>query len=474
MNKKQVFKIKIGLELHSQIYSNSKLFSYSPNYLYHNTNSNISLFDLGIPGTLPLTNSEIIKNVLKVSIILSSKINKFIIFDRKNYFYPDLSQGYQITQFFYPISVYGNIHLNFLQYKKNINIHRIHLEQDAARIIYDTDLSSILIDFNRLGIPLVEIVTEPDFNTFLEVEKFINTIKIILKYCNISNSSFENGSIRCDINISLKSHSAIKYHKIEIKNLNSIKSIKNAINYEIFRQGKFSYRSISQETRFYSDKLKKTIFMRSKDDCKDYRYFNDPDLLPLNISNIFIINIKKSIPKLPYLKLNDYINKYNLTYNQSLLISNNRFISYLFEYLSLIFNSKFVFNWISTDLLYILNKKKIVFSRILYFKFKIKELLLLLFKKDISRNISKKILLILFDTDYDICYIVKKFNFYQVSDDSTIKKYINKVINNYRNEVLNYKNGNIKLLKFFIGRVLYLSKGRADPIKIKKLLLSLL
>jgi len=356
----------IGLEIHAQVKSNSKLFSSSSTKFGSSPNSQVSLIDAAMPGMLPVINEFCIKQAIKTGLGLKAKINRYSVFDRKNYFYADLPQGYQISQYKYPIIGEGIVTIDFKDgSSKNIRIVRLHLEQDAGKSLHDQNPTKTYVDLNRSGIALMEIVSEPDLSSPQEASLYINKIRSILMYLDTCDGNMQEGSLRADVNISVRKPGDKLGTRCEIKNLNSIKFIKQAIEYEARRQIKIIEEGgiIEQNTLLFNPQTGKTKPMRSKEEAHDYRYFPDPDLLPLNLEEELIENIKKEIPELPDKRKNRYINEYKLSNYDSSVLTIEKSISDYFDQVldchkDLKKSAKLVVNWITSELFAILKKNE--------------------------------------------------------------------------------------------------------------------
>ena len=359
------YEVVIGLEVHAQVTSASKLFSSSPTKFGAEPNTQVSLVDAAFPGMLPVINEFCVKQAIKTGIGLKAKINKKSIFDRKNYFYADLPQGYQISQYKYPIIGEGKVILDMADGQKEIGIERLHLEQDAGKSIHDIDPTNTFVDLNRSGVALMEIVSKPDLRSPDEVNAYIKKLRSIMRYLGTCDGNMQEGSLRADVNVSVRKHGDDNFGtRCEIKNVNSIKFMQMAIIYEANRQVDLieEGKSIDQETRLFDTKKNETRSMRSKEDAHDYRYFPDPDLLPLEISDEFISQIKDEIPELPDEKKKRFIDKFNLSsYEANILVSDIDTSKYFEEVIK---NSdvKLATNWITGELFAVLNEKNLEIS----------------------------------------------------------------------------------------------------------------
>ena len=463
---KNKWEIVIGLEIHIQLKSNSKLFSYSSTNFGQESNEQVSFIDSAMPGTLPVTNKKCIEMSIKAGLALDATINAFSIFDRKNYFYPDLPQGYQISQFFYPIASNGHLVIKIQKNKKKcIKINRIHIEQDAGKNIHKEN-GEFFVDLNRAGIPLIEIVTKPDFTDPDEVIQFIKKLRYILKFIGVCDGHFETGSMRCDANISVKKQKDSKLGtRVEIKNLNSLKNIRKSILYEGNRQVKLleDSQKINQETRLFDAFLNKTKSMRKKEGINDYKYFPDPDLLPIKISREYIEFIKQNLPELPELKIKKYITSYNITnYNAEILTADIEIAAFFEEIVDKI-NPQLTINWICVELFGRLNKVGIEFSNSFISSQNFYFLLKLISSNNISGKIAKKVLNKMFVTSNKPQDIINKFNLLQISNSNQVVKFVNNILFNNSKKINDYIMGKKKLFSFFIGQIMKISEGKANP-----------
>ena len=363
---KNIYEVVIGLEVHAQVLSKSKLFSSSPTKFGAEPNTQVSLVDAAFPGMLPVINEFCIKQAIKTGIGLKAKINKKSVFDRKNYFYADLPQGYQISQYKNPIVGEGTVILDMPYGQRKIGIERLHLEQDAGKSIHDMDPKNTLVDLNRSGIALMEIVSKPDLKSLEEVNAYIKKLRSIMRYLGTCDGNMQEGSLRADVNVSVKKKNSEKLGtRCEIKNVNSIKFMQLAIEYEANRQVDLieEGQEIDQETRSFDAKKNKTRSMRSKEDAHDYRYFPDPDLLPLEVSDEFVEQLKSEIPELPDEKKKRFLEKFNLSpYEANILVSEIETSKY-FEEVIKDADVKLATNWITGELFSLLNTKNLEISK---------------------------------------------------------------------------------------------------------------
>ena len=472
----------IGLEIHAQVKSNSKLFSSSSTKFGSSPNSQVSLIDAAMPGMLPVINEFCIKQAIKTGLGLKAKINRYSVFDRKNYFYADLPQGYQISQYKYPIIGEGIVTIDFKDgSSKNIRIVRLHLEQDAGKSLHDQNPTKTYVDLNRSGVALMEIVSEPDLSSPQEASLYINKIRSILMYLDTCDGNMQEGSLRTDVNISVRKPGDKLGTRCEIKNLNSIKFIKQAIEYEAMRQIKIIEEGeiIEQNTLLFNPQTGKTKPMRSKEEAHDYRYFPDPDLLPLNLEEELIENIKKEIPELPDKRKNRYINEYKLSNYDSSVLTIEKSISDYFDQVldchkDLKKSAKLVVNWITSELFAILKKNETEIHNSPITPDNLGLLVKLIISNRISGKIAKGVLEDMYQNKQTPEEIIDSKGLSQVTNVKEIELIIDQILKLNYDKVNDYKAGKTKLLGFFVGQAMQVSKGKVNPkmlndILIKKL-----
>ena len=460
------YEVVIGLEVHAQVLSKSKLFSNSATKFGSEPNTQVSLVDAAFPGMLPVINEFCIRQAVKTGIGLNAKINKKSIFDRKNYFYADLPQGYQISQYKDPIVGEGSIVLDLPSGPKTIGIERLHLEQDAGKSIHDIDPSSTLVDLNRSGVALMEIVSKPDLRSPEEVNLYIKKLRSIMRYLGTCDGNMQEGSLRADVNVSVRKLGSDKFGtRCEIKNVNSIKFMQMAIEYEANRQVELLEEGslINQETRLFDTKKNQTRSMRSKEDAHDYRYFPDPDLLPLEFDDQFIEDINSEIPELPDQKKDRFIEKFKLSpYEATVLVSDLETSKY-FEKVIKNSDIKLSANWITGELFALLNEKNIEIDQSPISPENLSKLINLISDGTISGKIAKTLFVEMSNGDQDPKKIVEEKGLKQQSDPKELEKIIDKVILDNPDNVQKYKSGKDKLFGFFVGQVMKASSGKANP-----------
>ena len=468
----------IGLEIHVQLSTESKLFSSASTDFGADQNTQASVIDLAMPGVLPVLNKNAVDMAVKFGLAVDAKIARKSIFARKNYFYPDLPKGYQISQYELPIVFDGKLDINVDGNKKSVGITRAHLEEDAGKSIHDLYEDESAIDLNRAGTPLIEIVSEPDMRSSREAVTYLKKIHSIVKSLGISDGNMQEGSFRCDANISLRKPGDEFGTRAEIKNINSFKFVESAINYEVTRQRDIleSGESVIQETRLYDPKKDETRPMRSKEEANDYRYFPDPDLLPVEVSEEKIEEIKLTLPELPDDKKDRYKNNYGLKEDDAEILSLNPNLSIFFEESIKESNSvvQLVANFILSELVGLCNRHNIYISVVAIMPSHISQIMNYVAEGKISSKQAKDILNELWAGKFDIDEIIKSKNIKQVSDAGVLKKEAQKILEKHPKEVQDYKNGKDKLMGFFVGQVMKEMKGKANPKILNEILNKLL
>ncbi len=455
----------IGIEIHAQVNSKSKLFSSSPTDFGSKPNSQVSLIDAAMPGMLPVINKFCIEQAVKSGIGLNAKINKKSIFDRKNYFYQDLPQGYQISQYKDPIVGEGFVEIETENGQKKIGVERLHLEQDAGKSLHDQDPNFTFVDLNRSGIALMEIVSKPDMNSPEEAVEYVRKVRSILRYLGTCDGNMEQGSLRADVNVSVNKPGNELGTRCEIKNLNSFKFIHAAIVYEAKRQIKLIEQgeSVNQETRLFNTQSGETRSMRSKEDAHDYRYFPDPDLLPLTLDDDWIKGLQDSIPELPDQIKERFINEYSLSSYDANIIVSDKATSEYFEDVVKNRNPKLVTTWVTGELFSILNKKNLIIEDSPITSKQLGELVDNIENGKISNRQAKEVLEEMCESGKGALEIIDEKGLSQISDENEIESLVDNVLNSNPENVKKYKNGKDKLFGFFVGEAMKLSKGKANP-----------
>ncbi len=462
------WEIVIGLEVHAQVIAKAKLFSSAATKFGSEPNSQVSLIDAAMPGMLPVINRFCIIQAIKTGLALDARINLKSVFDRKNYFYPDLPQGYQISQFYHPIISGGNVAITTEEGNgKKIRINHIHLEQDSGKSMHDYSPDKTYIDLNRAGIALMEIVSEPDIRSAEEAAEYVKKLRLVLRYIETCDGNMEQGSLRCDANISVRPVGEKKFGtRCEIKNLNSIRYITQAINYEAERQVNLieNGKEVEQETRLFNTTKGQTFTMRKKEDSIDYRYFPDPDLLPVSIEEQVIKKVKANMPELPDNKRVRYISELGLTeYDVDVLIADKATSQY-FENILRKYNKPVnIVKWITVELFALLNKSGTSIEQTLIKPQNMATLLQLIDNKTISTKIAKQVFEVMFKNGKNADEIVKEMNLVQITDRNEIAKIIDEVITQNSHKVEEYKSGKKKLFGFFVGQIMKASSGKANP-----------
>ncbi len=471
------YEVVIGLEVHAQVLSNSKLFSGSSTKFGAEPNNQVSLIDSAFPGMLPVINEECVKQAVRTGLGLNAKINNYSVFDRKNYFYADLPQGYQISQYKNPIVGEGKVLLDMPYGSKEIGIERLHLEQDAGKSIHDLDPSNTYVDLNRSGIALMEIVSKPDLRSPEEVNAYIKKIRSIMRYLGTCDGNMQEGSLRADVNVSVRKLGDKKFGtRCEIKNVNSIKFMQMAIDYEAKRQVELleNGKHIDQETRLFDTKKNQTRSMRSKEDAHDYRYFPDPDLLPLELNQQMINDLKKSLPELPDKKKERFIKEYNLTgYEANVLVSEKEISDY-YEKVAKISDKKLAATWMMGDLFAMLNEKNLNISQSPVSAQSLAELVQSIKSGEISGRIAKDVFEIMVKSGENPKKIIETRGLKQQSNPEELEKIINEILLKNKDKVDQYKSGKEKLFGFFVGQVMKVSEGKANPQLVNEILKKIL
>ena len=466
------YEIVIGLEVHLQLNTKSKVFCGCSTDFGSTPNTQVCPVCLGFPGSLPVLNRRALELGAKVAIALNCKIAKEIRFDRKNYFYPDLPKDYQISQFDHPLSQHGSLAIVSGEAEKKIKIRRVHLEEDTGKLFHQKDSS--LIDFNRSGIPLLEIVSEPDMNSPEEAYLYLTALKSILKYLNVSDCNMEEGSLRCDANISLRKKGDKELGvKTEIKNMNSFKGVKSALEYEALRQADLleSGERVTQETRLYNAEKGITEPMRSKEEAHDYRYFPEPDLSPFDFEESFLNAIAKDMPELPEPKKNRFIKDYRLSnYDAAIMASEKDVADYFEECAKLYSNPKTIVNWLMGDISAIASSSSISIKYLNLKPAQLSGMLKMIDEGVITGKVAKTLLIEIIQTGKDPEKIVKEKGLEQISDVNLLETAISQAISENPKSAEDFKGGKDNAVMFLVGKVMQKTKGRADPNKVNEML----
>jgi len=468
----------IGLEIHVQLSTNSKLFSGGSTGFGAEPNTHVDLIDMGLPGVLPVANREAFYKAIRFGLATNAEINQTSSFDRKNYFYPDLPKGYQITQMAMPIVGKGSIKIDVDGSEKIINITRAHLEEDAGKSIHDLFDGETGVDLNRAGTPLLEIVSEPEISNAKEAVAYFKAVRQLVTFLDICDGNMAQGSMRCDVNVSIKKQEDEELGtRAEIKNINSFKFIERAINFEIERQIRIieSGESVVQETRLYDSVKNETRSMRSKEEANDYRYFPCPDLLPVVISDNEFNDIKNNLPELPDEKEKRYMSEANLEEAEAKIISSSKTMANMFEdACSKTDDSKLVANWLVGDVSALLNKDNIDIEESKLSSNNFATLIERISDKTISGKIAKSVLEEVWESGHDVDNIIKDKGLVQIQDESVLEEIAQKIINDNPSQVGAYKGGKDKLFGFFVGQVMKETQGKANPKSVNDILKNLL
>lgn len=466
------FETVIGLEVHVELKTQSKIFSSSPNAFGDGPNENVNPKDLGYPGTLPVLNEEAVNYGMKAALALNCEISPYTVFDRKHYYYPDNPAAYQISQDEFPIARNGWIEIEIGGEKKKIGIERIHLEEDAGKLIHTDDGS--LVDYNRQGTPLIEIVSKPDIRSPEEAYLYLTKLKSIIQYTGVSDVKMEEGSLRCDANISLRPVGQEEFGtKIELKNLNSFNFVREALEYEEKRQAKILSEggSLEPETRRYDEKAKKTFLMRVKNVEEDYRFLTDPDIVPLTISEEWVERIRQEIPELPDARRKRYVEELGLPeYDAGVLTSTIEMAEFFEETVKHGADPKQASNWIMGEMSAYMNKHQKELPELAITPEGLAKMIGLIKNGTISSKIAKKVFAHLVENGGDPEEYVKREGLVQISDEGELRNIVNQVLDENEKSVQDYKDGKKKALGFLVGQVMKATKGQANPQMVNKLL----
>ena len=468
----------IGLEIHVQLSTKSKLFSGGSTEFGAESNTHVDLIDMGLPGVLPVANKEAFYKAIRFGLATGANINQTSTFDRKNYFYPDLPKGYQITQMTKPIVENGSIKIVTDDSEKIVNITRAHLEEDAGKSIHDLFEGETGVDLNRAGTPLLEIVSEPEISDAKEAVAYFKAIRQLVTFLDICDGNMAQGSMRCDVNVSIKKSGDTELGtRAELKNINSFKFIEKAINFEIDRQIRVieSGESVIQETRLYDSEKNETRSMRSKEEANDYRYFPCPDLLPVVISDKELQEIKENLPELPEEKEMRYIQEVGLEESEAKIISSSKAMANMFEEASSkTDDAKLIAKWLVGDVSALLNKDNIEIDESNLSSENFGKLIERISDTTISGKIAKSVLEEIWENGSDVDQIIETKGLVQIQDESLLEEIARKVIDANPDQVAAYKNGKDKLFGFFVGQVMKETQGKANPKSVNKILKELL
>lgn len=466
----------IGLEVHAQLATKSKIFSGAATAFGAEPNTQACAIDLGFPGVLPVLNEEVVRMAIKLGLGINADISRRSVFARKNYFYPDLPKGYQISQFDLPVVSKGYLDITLDDGSvKRIHITRAHLEEDAGKSLHEDFHGSSGIDLNRAGTPLLEIVSEPDMRSAKEAVAYLKVLHSLVRYLGICDGNMQEGSFRCDANVSVRRKGDKKFGtRTELKNINSFRFVERAINYEVERQIALieSGGTVTQETRLYNPDKNETRTMRSKEEANDYRYFPDPDLLPLIITNEFIESVRRELPELPQQKLQRFIDQYGLSaYDATLLVSSRAMADY-FEIVVKTSGdqAKLAANWVNGELAAALNKSDMDIADSPVSAEQLGKLVLRISDNTISGKIAKTIFEAIWNKEGDVDHIIDKQGLKQVSDTAAIEALVDKILAANPQQLADYRAGKDKLFGFFVGQAMKESGGKINPQVLNELL----
>lgn len=458
------FEAVIGLEIHVEMKTKSKMFSSGPVSYGEVPNTRVNVVDMGFPGVMPVVNKQAVINAIRVSHALHMSIDDTVIFERKNYFYSDLPKGYQITQQFRPIGSDGYLIINTSQGERKIGIERLHMEEDTCKQLHSWDFS--LLDYNRAGIPLIEIVSRPDLRTGEEAAKYVEKIRSIVSFLDVSDGKMEEGSLRCDVNISLREKGSEKFGtKVEIKNLNSIANIQKAIDFEISRQSIILEFGgvIEQETRRFDEGSKETVLMRVKTDAVDYKYFTEPNIAPIKLSKEFIDEAIKTSPELAEVKLEKYKSLGLNEYDSNLLLADKDISNYYDEAIKSGASPKLLANWIIGDVQSVLNKDGISIKSFKVSPTLLGELVLLIEQGKVSNKQARELFAKMIIEPVSPKKLLEESGTSLISDEETLKAIVKEVVDMNEQSVIDYKNGKDRALGFIVGQIMKKTQGKANP-----------
>ena len=467
------YEVVIGLEVHAELSTKTKIFCSCPTSFGAAPNTHTCPICMAMPGTLPVLNEKVVEYAVKAGLATNCEISKDSKNDRKNYFYPDLPKAYQISQFDKPLCNHGYVEIEDDKgNKKKVRLLRIHIEEDAGKLNHDEFAGGSLVDLNRAGVPLIEMVSEPDLRSSGEAERYLRKLKSILEYIEVSDCKMQEGSLRADVNVSVHKPGEPLGTRTEMKKMNSFRSIVRGLEYEIERQIDVIEDGgvVEQETLRWDDVSGKTFPMRDKEDAQDYRYFPDPDLVAIKLSDEYIENIKKTLPELPESRKERYLTEYGLSEKDANIITSSKYLSDLFEQASKICNNpKAVNNWIISDISRILNETEMEPIQIPFDSKQLAKLVILIDKGTISSSIAKKVLVEMFEHPRDPEDIIDEKGWVQISDENAIKEVVLKILENNPQSIADYKAGKQKALGFLVGQAMKETRGKANPQMLNKM-----
>lgn len=472
------YEVVIGLEVHAELATKTKIYCTCSTQFGADPNTHCCPICTGMPGVLPVLNEKVVEYAVKMGMATNCKIARFSKQDRKNYFYPDLPKAFQTSQYDLPLCEHGHVDICVDGQHKTIGITRIHIEEDAGKLIHDDFTGSTLVDMNRCAVPLIEIVSEPDIRSAKEAVEYMQTLKGILEYLEICDCKMQEGSLRCDVNLSVRKKGEEKFGtRTETKNLNSFRSIERSIEFEIRRQVEELENGgvIYQETRRFDDNKGIGYAMRTKEDAQDYRYFEEPDLAPIVLSDEYLKNIEESLPEMPHVRKERYINEYGLSEYDSTQITNSKKMADYFEKaVSICNNAKAVANWIMSDFSKMMNENELEINETKITEENLAQLITLIDTNVISSAIAKKVFIEMFETGKMAKDIVEEKGLTQITDTAQIEDIIVKVVENNDQSVKDFLAGKDKALGFLVGQIMKETKGKANPKIVNEILLKVL
>ena len=466
----------MGLEVHAELSTKTKIFCSCPTEFGADPNTHVCPVCMAMPGALPVLNEKVVEYAVKAGLATNCTISRDSKNDRKNYFYPDLPKSYQISQFDKPLCEHGYVEIEDEEgNKKKIRILRIHIEEDAGKLNHNEFGGGSLVDLNRAGVPLIEIVSEPDLRSTKEVEEYLRKLKSILEYIEVSDCKMQEGSFRADVNVSVRKKGAKEFGtRTEMKNMNSFRSIIRGIEYEADRQIELLEEGgkVEQETLRWDDVSGRTFSMRDKEDAQDYRYFPEPDLVAIRLSEEYIENIKKNLPELPESRKQRYLTEFGLSEKDSNMLTSSKYLSNLFEGAEKICkNAKAVANWLLSDVSRILNEREEEADSIPFTEEQLAKMIILIDKGTISSAIGKKVLEELFENPKDPEEIIKEKGWIQISDEGAIKEIVAKILEANPASIADFKAGKDRALGFLVGQAMKETRGKANPQMLNKMFL---
>ena len=462
------WEVVIGLETHVELATKTKIFCSCTTEFGGAPNTHCCPVCTGMPGTLPVMNKKVLEYATKASLALNCEVTRYCKFDRKNYFYPDLPKAYQISQLYLPIGRNGKVPITVGSEEKVIRIHELHMEEDAGKLVHDNWIDQTRADYNRCGVPLIEIVTEPDFRSADEVIAYLEKLRSTLEYLGVSDCKMQEGSLRCDVNLSVRPMGAVDFGtRTEMKNLNSFKAIARAIRYEARRQQELiemDHRQVVQETRRWDDNKDASFSMRSKENAQDYRYFPEPDIPPMELSEEYLAQLKASLPEMADVKKARYIKDFGLPeYDAGLLTGTKALADFFEETVSLGAPPKEVSNWMMAELLRTLKEKSMEPKDMLFAPETLAAIIKLVAEGKLNRNTASKVFSAVFDDNADPVAYVKEHGLEQISDTGLVESTVASILAANASQVEEYRGGKQKVFGFLVGQCMRALKGKADP-----------